>query len=118
MSINSHASFDHASLEKEWGDESALEMAKCYAEDTRTVLQDLDAGSQMRDAGKVRTQAHMLKGCSRAICGRRVEKASADVEMAAIKQDWDAVLSGIEVLKPLYLQLISEVDAYVQSKQT
>jgi HPt (histidine-containing phosphotransfer) domain-containing protein len=118
MATNGNALFDRATLESEWGAETAIEMARCFAEDTGNVLQDLAQYASVKDSDKVRTQAHMLKGCCRVICARSVENVSANIELAAMRGDWPTVLAKIEKLQPLYLQLSEELDAYLKQAAT
>jgi HPt (histidine-containing phosphotransfer) domain-containing protein len=117
MTVDSYVLFDHVTLESEWGPESAQEMVQCFAEDTAKVLQDFSQFAEEKNPDKIRTQAHMLKGCCRAICAREVEKTSADIEAAALAQDWPNILSNIVLLQPLYLKLVQELGEYLQRTQ-
>lgn len=67
-------------LEEEFDVEIAKELAKAYLEDTETIVDKLQNALAANDQEGLRSSAHMLKGCSRAIQAWKCEQTSSILE--------------------------------------
>ncbi len=93
-------------LEAEFDVALAKELAQAYLDDTSSIVERLRHALTNRDQETLRSSAHMLKGCSRAIQAWQCEKASAVLENNARDGDMDSAAEN----------LINVVDAYSQTE--
>lgn len=77
-------------LEAEFDVDLAKELAQAYLDDTSNIIEKLEDALLKADREALRTSAHMLKGCSRALQAYKCEKASAALENDARDGNLDA----------------------------
>lgn len=94
-------------LEEEFDVELAKELAQAYLDDTVTIIEKIQNALNSNDQEGVRSTAHMLKGCSRAIQAMNCEKSSAILENHARDGNLEAARAGFADV----------VEAYAQTKK-
>ncbi|MDZ4837342.1 MAG: Hpt domain-containing protein [Candidatus Melainabacteria bacterium] len=70
-------------LEAEFDVELAKELAQAYLDDTDSIIEKMQAALDADDKEALRSSAHMLKGCSRALQAWKCEQASSLLESDA-----------------------------------
>lgn len=97
-------------LEEEFDVELAKELAQAYLDDTSTIIARINEALENADQESLRSAAHMLKGCSRAIQAHKCEKASAILENNA--RDGNLVDAKVNV--PLVAAAYEETEKFLK----
>jgi len=102
-------------LEAEFDVELAKELAQAYLDDTVSILTKLQDALDRSDKEALRSSAHMLKGCSRAIQAFKCEKASAALEdhardgnLTAAKDNLPHVVTAYQETEDFLRRYLSE----------
>lgn len=97
-------------LEEEFDVELAKELAQAYLDDTSTIIERIQAALEKGDQEGLRSTAHMLKGCSRAIQAWKIEQASAALESHAR----DGNFESAQIDFPAVVEAYSQTHAFLK----
>ncbi len=89
-------------LETEFDVDLAKELAQAYLDDTSSIIEKLERAVSSKDQELLRSAAHMLKGCSRAIQAWKCEKASAVLESNARDGDMHSAEANLPLVVEAY----------------
>lgn len=98
-------------LEAEFDVDLAKELAQAFLDDTAGVLDKLKTALEKCDQEGLRSSAHMLKGCSRALQAPKCEKASAQLEDYARDGNFDKAAESL----PLVVVAYNEAEAFLRN---
>lgn len=102
-------------LEAEFDVDLAKELAQAYLDDTLTIIEKLENALAANDKEALRSSAHMLKGCSRAIQAWKCEKASAILENDARNGDLEHANTALPDVIEAYRQTKAFLTQYLAS---
>lgn len=89
-------------LEEEFDADIAKELAQAYLDDTHDAIAKIEAAFAAQDQEKLRSVAHLMKGCSRVIQAWKCEQVSANLENCAREADWTGASAHAAELKQTY----------------
>ena len=99
-------------LETVEGDRELLrEILQITVDEDRQMLQQLDAAISANDAALVRRLAHTIKGGAQSIAASETRDASALIEAAAAKEDFETVRAGMPKLREAVDRLIAAIQS-------
>ncbi|MBX3075418.1 Hpt domain-containing protein [Candidatus Obscuribacterales bacterium] len=97
-------------LEAEFDADLAKELAQAFLDDTSGILDKLRSALAICDQEALRSSAHMLKGCSRALQAHQCERASAQLEDNARDGNFDRAAESL----PLVVVAYGEAEAFLR----
>lgn len=100
-------------LEAEFDVDTAKELAKAFLEDTEPLIPRMQEALSRGDCELLRSSAHMLKGCARALQASKCEKASSAVESFAGDGDLENVGLTLQVLVNVYNETAQFLRIYI-----
>lgn len=98
-------------LEAEFDVDLAKELAQAYLDDTLSIIDKLETALANGEREALRSAAHMLKGCSRAIQAWKIEKISAELESSARDGDFESARKHM----PLVVVAYRETEAFLRN---
>jgi HPt (histidine-containing phosphotransfer) domain-containing protein len=101
-------------LEAEFDVDLAKELAQAFLEDTASIVDKLTAALDRRDQEALRSSAHMLKGCSRALQAWKCEKASAQLEDFAREGNFDGAAAALPLVALAYQETETCLRKYLE----
>ncbi len=104
---------DLQSLAEELDEECARELAAAFLEDSASSITGIDAALSSQNTEDLKAHAHGLKGCCRTIKASGAEQACADLETAAINQDWAQVAAVLPRLAAAYKEVCIYIKSYL-----
>lgn len=106
---------DLVELENEFDQETAVELAQAFLEDSARALPQIDAGMESKDAEEIRASAHMLKGCSRVVKARPLETVASSLEQSAKSGNWNEIPDLVARLKQVYSRTEETINRYTRT---
>lgn len=102
-------------LEAEFDVELAKELAQAFLDDTSGILDKLKIALEKCDQEALRSSAHMLKGCSRALQASKCEKASAHLEDVARDGNFDKAADALPLVVVAYTEAEAVLKKYLEA---
>ena len=102
-------------LEAEFDVDLAKELAQAYLDDTATIIDRLTKALNEQDQEGLRSAAHLLKGCSRAIQAWKCDKASSLLESNALDGDWRQAAENLGLVADAYAKTEEFLKQYLAS---
>jgi CheY-like chemotaxis protein/HPt (histidine-containing phosphotransfer) domain-containing protein len=87
-----------------------------YVEHAPTLMQELDEGVAMADAGRLVRPAHSLKSSSANVGAKQLAELSQSVEHAAREGDFATAAAGVASLRSAMGQVLQELEAVLKAQ--
>lgn len=100
-------------LEEEFDAEVAKELAQAFLDDSQPAIAKMEKAIADGDQESLRSAAHMLKGCARALQATPCEKAAGLVENNARDGDMTSAAGNLVSLMEIYNETANSLRQYI-----
>jgi HPt (histidine-containing phosphotransfer) domain-containing protein len=105
--------FSITALEEALDVDGAQEIIECFLNDCDGLLNVLEEAIQMKEQELLRSNAHKLSGCCKAIGADHVYQISSTLEAYAMQENWAKASSLMPELKYSYELISSSAKKYL-----